>query len=96
MGKAKTTVSDHLKRGNYEQFCESRLVPLRRWKEIGALGHSATKASLIHATSVDKMLKHFRPDDVAVLEAFVETRRTTLPPACRHRAGARDRDHLIL
>lgn len=95
IGTAKSTIADYIRREKIQQFTEAELVPLRRWREIGALGNSAAKTGLIHASTVDKLLAHFRPEDSSVLSAFQEIRRTTMPPACRHRAGAADRDHLI-
>lgn len=93
-GKAKTTVVDHVNRMEYNLFTETRSAPLRRWKEIGALGNAAVKASLIHASNVDAILAHFKAPP-AVVSSFLEARRTSMPPPCRHRAGAAARDHLI-
>jgi hypothetical protein len=94
-GKAKSTVMDHVTRVKYALFTENRQVPLRRYKELGAIGHSAAKVSLIHASNVDAILKHFKTDGNVIVK-FVHERRTTAPPACRHRAGAAARDHLII
>jgi hypothetical protein len=93
--KAKSTVMDHVVRKGYELFTETRVAPLRRYKELGVLGNSAVKLSLIHASNVDAILRHFKVDE-DVVTGFSDARRTSVPPACRHRAGAAARDHLIV
>ncbi len=63
-------------------------------KEIGALGSNATKVGLVQASMVDLVLLLFKVD-AGVRAKFTDARRTAKPPACRHRAGAAARDHLV-
>jgi hypothetical protein len=92
--KSKSTIVDMAQKMKNTLFTEDRQVALRRWKEIGALGKSANRAALVRASSVDTIMRNFDMDE-GVIAAFMDARRNSNPPACRHRAGAAAHDHMV-